>query len=92
MENIVSIINEITTNNQKIASLLKKNEELSSCLMKAPLSDWDWVTVRTASEVTGLCPATIYAKVNSGELNTKHIASKVLISATDLCKLNDRRA
>lgn len=53
-------------------------------------SDFDWVKVSDAARIFSMSPAAIYARVNSGRLESRHRGSCVLVSKSEIEQIDDR--
>lgn len=65
-----------------LASLSKELSDLNK-------NEWDWVTVRQASEITGMSQAYFYNRINKGNLKTKRMSAKVYINIKEINLIND---
>lgn len=67
---------------QTLARLSKELENLDK-------ENWEWVTVRKASEVTGLSQAYLYNRINQGKLETRRVSAKIFVNLEELRRIND---
>lgn len=86
---VAETLSNIEKIDKSILKLQKERSVLFQSLKTAGSDDWDWITVKQACAITGLSPATIYARINNGLLTTKHIGAKVLISKNQLFRTDD---
>lgn len=84
------IIDAISNKNKEIRQKLYEVDDLVKKLESTNMEDWDWVSVRKAAETIGVCPATLYSKINTGSLDCKYIGSKKLVSMSQVKNINDR--
>lgn len=77
----------------KLAEITKSVMEVSQLerqLINLPKEDWDWVSVKRASEIADLSFTTLYAKINSHQLECRRVNSKRFVRLSQLEKINDR--
>ena len=77
----------------KLAEISKSVLEVSQLerqLVNLPKEDWDWVSVKRASEIAELSFTTIYAKINSHLLDCRRVNSKIFVRLSQLEKIDDR--
>lgn len=82
------IVEQIKAKTKAVESLLSEITTLAGNLQEQN-TDWDWISVKNASQLCDVSVGTIYAKINKGELKTKRIASKIFVSKKELEAVND---
>ena len=87
---VEEIIKELRRQDKVINDALITKQSLYEQLVKAGTEDFDWITVQTASKILGVSVGTIYNKINTGELNTKHINSSVRVSKKEILAIDDK--
>jgi len=85
---VEEIITQLKVLRRVIHEAQEKQAELEDELVSAKDNDWDMISVKKASEKSGLSVATIYRFINTGKLNVKHKGSIKYISNSELEKLD----
>lgn len=86
---IENIITELEKEQKAVAQASKNIDRLLKELRFAPFSDYDYVTVKTASEKINMSACWIYNKINNGQLKAIRKGAKTFVSAKELMAIND---
>lgn len=86
---IENIITELEKEQKAITQASKNVDRLLKELRLAPFGDYDYVTVKTASEKSNMSVCWIYNKINNGQLKAIRKGAKIFISAKELMAIND---
>lgn len=87
---IDEILEEIDRQRNVIIKAMSVQDELVKKIRNADKSQYDWLSVKSAAELVGVTAAVIYSKINSGELECKHICSKKFVRKSQLLAIDDR--
>jgi hypothetical protein len=83
-ENILAEINK----QRKISeNALRSIEELTKELEQIEDSDWDWISVKKASELMDLSIPSIYRLIDNKTLTQKIICGKKFVKKTEIKKI-----
>ena len=75
---------------QLIDEAQKTKKELYQKLESAGKEDYDWISVQAAAKLIDVSVYTIYNKINSGALKTKHINSAIRVSKKEILQIDDK--
>lgn len=81
---VEEIIKELAEQKKIILTAQKRQDELENALISAKEKDWDLISVKKASEKSGLSITTIYRLINSGKLKCVHKGSLKYVSSKEL--------
>lgn len=87
---VEEIIKELKRQDKIIGDALNIKRDLYERLEKAGTEDYDWITVQSAALILGVSVGTIYNKINSGKLQTRHIESSVRVRKSQILQIDDR--
>ncbi|MDO5577043.1 MAG: helix-turn-helix domain-containing protein [Fibrobacter sp.] len=76
--NVESAIRDIQKKLQTVARLTEEIKQTANDVLKAP--DYDWVTVKTASDKLSVSVATIYKMVNNSEIPVRRISGRIMVN------------
>ena len=86
---VEEIIRQIMEQRKIIRDAQARQDELEDALIAAKDKEWDQISVKMASEKSGLSQPTIYRFINEGKLvNITHKGSLKYISNSELEKLD----
>ena len=86
---VEEIIRQIREQRKIIRDAQARQDELEDALIAAKDKEWDQISVRKASEKSGLSQPTIYRLINEGRLvNVTHKGSLKYVSNSELEKLD----
>lgn len=85
---VEEIIGQLKELRRVIHEAQERQAALEEELVSAKDKDWDMISVKKASEKSGLSVATIYRFINSGKLKVKHKGSIKYVSNSELEKLD----
>lgn len=85
---VEEIIGQLKELRRVIHEAQERQAELEEKLVSAKDKDWDMISVKKASEKSGLSVATIYRFINTGKLNVKYKGSIKYVSNSELEKLD----
>lgn len=83
------IIEELERLDKETIQIQNKKLELLKQIKEADKEEWDWVPVRKGAEILDVTQPTLYARINSGKLSSRHIGSKVYVKKSELLAIND---
>lgn len=87
---VEEIIKELKKQDRIIDDALKAKKELYAKLETAGKEDYDWISVQAAAKLIDVSVYTIYNKINSGTLKTKHINSAIRVSKKEILQIDDK--
>ena len=87
---VEEIIKEIQKQDAIIDSAQIVKRGLYEQLKNAGSEDYDWISVNAASKILGVSVCTIYNKINSGKLHTRHIESSVRVRKSEVMAIDDK--
>ena len=87
---VEEIVSEIRKQEKIINQAQKEKESLYQKLLNAGTEDFDLITVKEAARILDVSIGTIYAKINNGQLRTKHICSSVRVYKSEILKIDDK--
>lgn len=87
---VEEIIRKIDEQRTVILKALNEQNELVGMLRSADAEEYDWISVRKASDILGVSANVIYNKINSGALTVKHIESKKFVRKSEILEIDDR--
>lgn len=87
---VEEIIRELKRQDKIIGDALNTKRELYERLEKAGTEDYDWISVQAAALILGVSVGTIYNKINSGKLQTRHIESSVRVRKSQIMQIDDK--
>ena len=77
---------------KRAGEISERRAQLIAELEGAGKGDWDWVSVRYASNLTGIPQSSIYCRINGGKLSVRHLGAKKLIRLSEVKAIDDRYA
>ena len=87
---VEEIVSEIRKQERIINQAQKEKESLYQKLLNAGTEDFDLITVKEAARILDVSLATIYSKINNGQLRTRHICSSVRVYKSEILKIDDK--
>ena len=87
---VEEIVSEIRKQEKIINQAQKEKESLYQKLLDAGTEDFDLITVKEAARILDVSLATIYSKINNGQLRTRHICSSVRVYKSEILKIDDK--
>ena len=87
---VEEIIKELKKQDRIIDEAQKQKKELYAQLESAGKEDYDWISVQAAAKLIDVSVYTIYNKINSGTLKTKHINSAIRVSKKEILQIDDK--
>lgn len=87
---VEEIIKELKKQDRIIDEAQKTKKELYQKLESAGKEDYDWISVQAAAKLIDVSVYTIYNKINSGTLKTKHINSAIRVSKKEILQIDDK--
>ena len=87
---VEEIIRELKKQDKIIDEAQKTKRELYQKLESCGKEEYDWITVQAAAKLIDVSVCTIYNKINSGALKTKHINSSVRVSKKQILEIDDK--
>ena len=84
-----TIIAELESKIDAMAQTYTEIGELVTALKDAGKEEWDWISVKKASELLDVSVNAIYAKINSGKLTTRHVGAKTFVKQSEVMAIND---
>lgn len=87
---VEEIIRELKKQDKIIDEAQKTKRELYQKLESCGAEEYDWITVQAAAKLIDVSVCTIYNKINSGALKTKHINSSIRVSKKQILEIDDK--
>ena len=84
------IIAEIKAQEVIINNAQKVKADLIDRLQNADAENYDWVSVKKASEILDVSLGMIYKKIEAGKLEVKLIGSKKFVKKSAIMELNEK--
>lgn len=87
---VEEIIKEIKKQDAIIDGAQAIKKGLYQKLLDAGTEEFDLITVKEAARILDVSLATIYSKINNGQLRTRHICSSVRVYKSEILKIDDK--
>ena len=85
---VESLVNEYDKLTKTILTAMKKQSELVKQINSASKEQYDWISVKVASERLNVTPSYLYTRK---DLEQKRIGSKIFLRWSQCSKINDKK-
>lgn len=89
METVEQMLDRLQRLDERQRELQSERESLIRRIKDAPKDSWDWISVKTASDILGRSVSFIYAKINAGKLSAIHQGSCVNVRESEVKAMDD---
>lgn len=86
---VEEILKEIKKQDKIIDDAQMVKRGLYEKLENAGSEEYDWISVQAAARLLGVSVCTVYNKINSGKLKTRHIESSVRVRKSEVMEIDD---